>query len=251
MGQVEQGTEDYDWERSLAVLQDEQAIDVAAKALACAFGVSSSMSVPLTRWSGADGEPNPDRGATLSLCRRGRVQQSASGYLPEGLQAREKALQLFKPADRDAIVEFDGVAEMRAPGSKSRTRQMRAWNASKVLVATPATRPSRFALHALVDAHLDGPLEAWLLLYSTGKRNCWETVSLHMAACGHPDWAAREAATRLMGNRRPFREVAKEVAKREAYCRSQVMAAERRLMNWLSRASRSFVRAMGAALYVP
>lgn len=234
------------WQRSLEVLHDDQAIDVMSKALACAYGISSSMSIPLVRRA-EDGEGASDhRSASLSVFRRGSVQQSARGYLPVTAADRDRVLNQFKPAERKTALDFDDAVCMRSPGSSTRTRQIRTWKPSSVMVAVPSVRPSRAAIHALIDARLAGPLEAWLLLYAAGQTSRWPIVARYMEACGHPGWAAREAAVRIMGTRRPFRDVAREVAMREAHCRSEVNAAERRLMDWLSRASRQVAEAMNA-----
>lgn len=236
------------WERSLEVLHEDQAIDVVGKALAGAFGLSSSMSIPLVRRHEEEAGGTGYRTASLSVFRRGTVQQSANGYLPESPAEREQVLARLKPTERATVLEFDRAACMRLPGSANRTRQIRSWKASAAIVAVPSVRPSRTALNALVDARLDVPLEAWLLLYATGQTNHWAVVARYMEACGHPNWAAREAALRITGTRRPFRDVAREVATREARCRSEITAAERRLMDWLARASRRVAAAMGTLI---
>lgn len=232
------------WARSLAVLHEDLAIDVVSKALAGAFGLSSSMSIPLVRRSD-DATAANYRSASLSVFRRGTVQQSAGGYLPESPVDRQRVLTRMTPSQRDVLEHFDRTACMREPGSPTRTRQMRSWKASAAIVAVPSVRPSRVALHALVDARLDAPLEAWLLLYTTGQTSHWAVVARYMEACGHPDWATREAALRITGTRRPFRDVAREVSARESRCRNEITAAERRLMDWLATASRRVAAAMG------
>ena len=228
-----------------AVLKSDPAVEIAVKALASAFGLPSAMTVALVRSTAGGEQTQSDPTATLSVFARGSVRQSANGYLPTSRAERERVLQSFKPGDRDAVLAFEQSAQMRRAGSSTRTRQIRAWSASSMHVALPAARPSRSVLHALVDARLTGPLEHWLLLYALRMPNRWGTVSRFMEACGHSHWAAREAALRLMGARRPFRDIAKEQAMRESSCRTQVIAAERRLLDWLSRASRCVVQAMG------
>jgi len=228
-----------------AELNSDPAVELVVRALANAFGLPCAMTVSLVRSSSGGEQEYGDSTATLSVRSHGRVLQSANGYLPESRSDRQRVIHSFKQVDRDTVLEFEERARMRASGSAARTRQVRVWSASSMHLALPSVRPARTVLHALVDARLTGPLEPWLLVYTLGLPDHWGTVSVFMEACGHPQWAAREAALRLMGVRRPFREVAKDQAVRESSCRSEVSAAERRLLDWLSRASRSVVRAMG------
>lgn len=241
-----------DHERYLeVVLLEDEAVDLVVRSIAGAFGFGAPTRPTIrhaTRRCSSQ-ESCPDDGAYLPIHRVHSIEQAASKYLPTQAVARKQALDRFSPKDRQAVLDFDRMAMMRASAAADRTRQLRSWKTQGSLTAAPVRRPSRLVLHALADAHLDGPLAAWLMLYAIGDERRWQLVCMHMTACGHPEWAALEAARRLLVGRpqRSYRESAKDQALQEQRFRTEVQSAERRLLEWLSRASRRVAAAMGSA----
>lgn len=240
-----------DHERYLEmVLLENEAVDLVVRSIAGAFGFGAPIRPAirhLTRRSSSE-ESCPDNGAYLPIHRVHSIEQAASKYLPTQAAARKRALDRFSPKDRQSVLDFDQKAVMRAPAAADRTRQIRNWKAQGSLMAAPVRGPSRPVLHALVDARLDGPLAAWLMLYAIGDERRWPLVCMHMTACGHPEWAGLEAARRLLVGRpqRSYRESAKDQALQEQRFRTEVQSAERRLLEWLSRASRRVAAAMAS-----
>lgn len=233
------------------VLLSDESVDLAVRAIAGAFGFGAPTKPAIRhapRRSSSE-EPCSDDGAYLPIHRVHAIEQAASKYLPTQAAARKQALDRFKPKDRQAVMDFDQMAVMRSTAVVDRTRQLRGWKAQGSLTAAPAKGPSRLALHALADAQLDGPLGAWLMLYALGDQRKWPVVCRHMTACGHPDWASLEAAKRLLAGRhqQSYRESAKCQARQEQRFRCEVQSAERRLLEWLGRASRRVAAAMGSA----
>ncbi len=241
-----------DHERYLEmVLLENEAVDLVVRSIAGAFGFGAPTRPTIrhaTRRSSSE-ECCPDDGAYLPIHRVHSIEQAASKYLPTQVAARKQALDRFSPKDRQAVLDFDQMAVMRAPAAADRTRQLRSWKTQGSLTAAPVRGPGRLVLHALADAHLDGPLAAWLMLYAIGDERGWPLVCRYMTACGHPEWAALEAARRLLVRRpqRSYRESAKYQARQEARFRREVQSAERRLLEWLARASRRVAVAMGSA----
>ncbi len=241
-----------DHERYLEmVLLENEAVDFVVRSIAGAFGFGAPTrptSRHATRRSLSE-ESCMDDGAYLPIHRVHSIEQAASKYLPTQAAARKQALDRFSPKDRQAVLDFDQLAVMRAPAATDRTRQLRSWKTQGSHTAAPVRGPSRLVLHALADAHLDGPLAAWLMLYAIGDERGWPLVCRYMTACGHPEWAASEAARRLLVRRpqRSYRESAKDQARQEARFRREVQSAERRLLEWLARASRRVAVAVGSA----
>lgn len=241
-----------DHERYLEmVLLENEAVDLVVRSIAGAFGFGAPTRPTIrhaTRRSSSE-ESCPDDGAYLPIHRVHSIEQVASKYLPTQAAARKQTLDRFSPKDRQAVLDFDQLAVMRAPAATDRTRQLRSWKTQGSHTAAPVRGPSRLVLHALADAHLDGPLAAWLMLYAIGDERGWPLVCRYMTACGHPEWAALEAARRLLVRRpqRSYRESAKDQARQEARFRREVQSAERRLLEWLARASRRVAVAMGSA----
>lgn len=233
------------------VLLSDESVDLAVRAIAGAFGFGSPTKPALRRAPrrSSSEEPCPDEGAYLPVHRVHSIEQAASKYLPAQAAARKQALDRFSPKDRKAVLDFDQMAVMRSPAAADRTRQLRGWKTQGSLAAAPAKGPSGFVLHAMADAQLDGPLGAWLMLYAIGDERGWPLVCRHMTACGHPDWASLEAARRLLAGRQQqsYRDSAKGQARQEQRFRCEVQSAERRLLEWLSRASRRVAAAMGSA----
>ncbi|HGM7334469.1 TPA: hypothetical protein ACKQCJ_000774 [Stenotrophomonas maltophilia] len=232
------------------VLLENEAVDLVVRSIAGAFGFGAPTRHAIRhapRRSTSE-EICADDGAYLPIHRVHSIEQVASKYLPAQAAARKQALDSFKPKDRQAVMDFDHMAVMRSTAAADRTRQLRGWKAQGSLTAAPAKGPSRLVLHALADAQLDGPLGAWLMLYAIGDQREWPVVCRHMAACGHPDWASLEAARRLLAGRQQqsYRESAKGQARQEQRFRSEVQSAERRLLEWLGRASRRVAAAMGS-----
>ncbi len=240
-----------DHERYLEmVLLENDAVDLVVRSIAGAFGFGAPTRPTIrhaTRRSSSE-ESCPDDGAHLPIHRVHSIEQAASKYLPTQAAARKQALDRFSPKDRQSVLDFDQKAVMRAPAAADRTRQLRSWKTQGALTAAPVRGSSRPVLHALADARLDGPLAAWLMLYALGEESGWPLVCRYMTACGHPEWAAWEAARRILdGDRhRSYREAAKDQACQESRFRRQVQAAEKRLLDWLDRASRRVAAAMGA-----
>lgn len=241
-----------DHERYLEmVLLENEAVDLVVRSISGAFGFGVPIRPAIrhaTRRSSSE-ESCPDDGAYLPIHRVHSIEQAASKYLPTQAVARKQALDRFSPKDRQAVLDFDQLAVMRAPAATDRTRQLRGWKTQGSLTAAPAKGPSRLVLHALADAQLDGPLGAWLMLYAIGDQREWPVVFRHMTACGHPDWASLEAAKRLLAGRQQqsYRESAKVQACQEQRFRREVQSAETRLLEWLARASRRVAAAMGSA----
>lgn len=233
------------------VLLSDGSVDLIVRAIAGAFGfgVSTRTAVRHAPRRSTREESGPDDGAYLPIHRVHSIEQAASKYLPTQVAARKQALETFSPKDRQAVLDFDQMAVMRSPAAADRTRQLRGWKAQVSLTAAPANGPSRLVLHALADAQLDGPLGAWLMLYAVGDQRVWPVVCRHMTACGHPDWASLEAARRLLAGRhqQSYREAAKDQARQEERFRREVQSAERRLLEWLGRASRRVAAAMGSS----
>ncbi len=241
-----------DHERYLEmVLLENEAVDLVVRSIAGAFGFGAPTRPAIrhaTRRSSSE-ECCPDDGAYLPIHRVHSIEQAASKYLPTQAAARKQALDRFSPKDRQAVLDFDQMAVMRAPTAADRTRQLRSWKTQGSLTAAPVRGQSRLVLHALADAQLDGPLGAWLMLYAIGDERRWPLVCRHMTACGHPDWASLEAVRRLLAGRQQqsYRESAKGQARQEQRFRVEVQSAERRLLEWLGRASRRVAAAMGAS----
>ncbi|HDX0827446.1 TPA: hypothetical protein RNS97_001060 [Stenotrophomonas maltophilia] len=233
------------------VLLSDDSVDLVVRAIAGAFGfgVPTRPAVRLASRRRSSEESCPDEGAYLPIHRVHSIEQAASKYLPAQAAARKQALETFSPKDRQAVLDFDQMAVMRSRAAADRTRQLRRWKAQGSLTAAPAKGPSRLVLHALADAQLDGPLGAWLMLYAIGDQRVWPVVCRHMTACGHPDWASLEAARRLLAGRhqQSYRDAAKDHARQEARFRREVQSAERRLLEWLGRASRRVAAEMGSA----
>jgi len=233
------------------MLLSDDSVDLVVRAIAGAFGfgVPTRPAVRHASRRRSSEESCPDEGAYLPIHRVHSIEQAASKYLPAQAAARKQALDTFSPKDRQAVLDFDQMAVMRSTAAPDRTRQLRGWKAQGSLTAAPAKGPSRLVLHALADAQLDGPLSAWLMLYALGDQRKWQVVCRHMTACGHPDWASLEAARRLLTGRQQqsYRESAKAQARQEARFRREVQSAERRLLEWLARASRRVAVAMGSA----
>lgn len=233
------------------VLLENETVDLVVRSIAGAFGFGVPTRPAIrhaTRRSPSE-ECCPDDGAYLPIHRVHSIEQAASKYLPTQAAARKQALDRFSPRDRQAVLDFDQLAMMRSSAAADRTRQLRSWKTQGSLTAAPVRGQSRLVLHALADAQLDGPLGAWLMLYAIGDERSWPLVCMHMTACGHPEWAALEAARRLLVSRpqRSYRESAKDQALQEQRFRTEVQSAERRLLEWLSRASRRVAAAMGSA----
>lgn len=233
------------------VLLSDDSVDLVVRAIAGAFGFGGATRSAVRHASRRSSreEPCTDEGAYLPIHRVHSIEQAASKYLPAQAAARQQALERFCPKDRQAVLDFDQMAVMRSPAAVDRTRQIRGWKAQGSLTTAPAKGPSRAVLHALADAQLDGPLGAWLMFYAIGDQREWPVVHRHMTACGHPDWASLEAAKRLLGGRQQqsYRESAKGHARQEQRFRCEVQSAERRLLEWLGRASRRVAVAMGSA----
>ncbi len=233
------------------VLLADEAVDLVVRGIAGAFGLGSTARLAIRqeprRRPGE--EASSDDGAGFPVYRVHSIEQAASAYLPTRPGARQQALEWFKPKDRQDVMEFDQSAPMRSRAAANRTRQLRSWKMQGSLTVVPSRGPNRLVLHAMADAQLDGPLGAWLMLYATGDERGWPSVCRHMTACGHPEWASLEAVRRLLVGRpqRSYRESAKSHARQEQRFRGEVQSAERRLLEWLSRASRRVAAAMGSA----
>lgn len=241
-----------DHERYLEmVLLENEAVDLVVRSIAGAFGFGATARTairPAPRRSSSD-ESCRGEGAHLPIYRQHSIEQAASKYLPTQAAARKQALDRFSPRDRQAVLDFDQLAMMRSSAAADRTRQLRSWKTQGSLTAAPVRGQSRLVLHALADAQLDGPLGARLMLYAIGDERSWPLVCRHMTACGHPDWASLEAVRRLLAGRQQqsYRESAKGHARQEQRFRVEVQSAERRLLEWLGRASRRVAAAMGAS----
>ncbi len=229
-------------------------VERAARAVASAFGYGISALAPsgdrthvllLPMADESGGSENVGMSDGLPMSALGRVAEPSRSYLPNAPARREQALGRFPPEQRAQVEAFDRQADMRKNKDPYRVRQFKAWNHIHAGRVIATARPSRTVLQALSLIERDGPLADWLMVYAAGLLNRWPNVERYMVACGHPDWAAAEAAARMLGTRRPWREIAREQMMREADCRRAVQAAERRLWGWLERASLALLNAMG------
>lgn len=224
-------------------------VDRASRALAAAFGCGPCMAVS---WQASWVEASPDEDGSLdpsglAINTRGRVVQDARRYLPSDAMARAAALRCFKGAARSLAEEFDRKANMRADACATRVRRVQGWDNHRFsgAVVIPAVRPVRPVLLALSDASLDGPLEAWLMVYAAQKMDQWPKVELHLTAMGHAAEVAREAAAKLLGKGRSYRDGARAFGMREATYRKLVSNVEATLWSWLERASYAFLEELG------
>lgn len=231
-------------------------VDRASRAVAAAYGCGACMAmvwhaswveVPIAE----DGTADP---AGLAIHTRGAVVHDARKYLPRGRHARAAALSAFDADKRRTVEAFDNATNMRADASNpdmhaSRTRRVHAWSnkASPGVVVIPAVRPVRPVLMALADADLDGPLEDWLMLYAAQQLWRWPQVELYLVALGHKRHHAREAAARLLGLGRSYKDGAASEGVRESAYRNRVRAIERVLWDWLERASYALLEELGEA----
>lgn len=224
-------------------------VDRASKALAAAFGCGPCMSLPVqATWvevlPDENGSVDP---AGLAIHTRGRVVQDARGYLPKSTRARTAALRSFRAEDRQAAEDFDQVANMRADACATRVRRVRRWENHRFAGALviPTVRPVKPVLLALSDASLDGPLEAWLMVYAAQRMELWPKVELYLTVMGHTAEVARAAAAKLLGVGRSYKDGARSSGVREATYRKQVSTVEAILWDWLERASYALLEELG------
>lgn len=231
-------------------------VDRACRAVAAAYGCGACMAmvwqaswveVPVAE----DGASDP---AGLAIHTRGAVVHDARKYLPRGRSARAAALSAFDADKKRTVEEFDHATNMRADASNlelhaSRTRRVHAWNNKKFpgVVVIPAVRPVRPVLMALADAELGGPLEDWLMLYAAQQLWRWPKVEPYLVALGHDPAYAREAAARLLGRGRSYKNGAISAGTRESAYREKIRAIERVLWDWLERASYALLEELGGA----
>lgn len=231
-------------------------VDRACRAVAAAYGCGACMAmVGQASWVevpvAEDGASDP---AGFAIHTRGPVVHDARKYLPRGRFARAAALSAFDADKKRTVEEFDHATNMRADASNlelhaSRTRRVHAWNNKKFpgVVVIPAVRPVRPVLMALADAELDGPLEDWLMLYAAQQLWRWPKVELYLVALGHDPAYAREAAARLLGRGRSYKDGAISAGTRESAYRKKVRAIERVLWDWLERGSYALLEELGGA----
>lgn len=195
---------------------EQEAIERAARVLAGALGYGSpwyatTIDAPFT--PGTDDDP---KNHALAVCSPGIVTEQAAWSVD---------------------------------GSRHVKRQ-RAWRQSAYRVAIPVCKPSHDALAALSLAKLDGPLEAVLLLYSTGDvGRFWPDVERFGRACVRGPFAPEalnDAMERIMFRRAfiPQDARAKMLGTRASGYRAATRAAEVRLRSWLLTASRRFLSAL-------
>ena len=172
--------------------------------------------------------------AGLAIHTKGRVVQDARGYLPKSTRARTAALRSFRAEDRQAAEDFDQVANMRADACATRVRRVRRWENHRFAGALviPTVRPVKPVLLALSDASLDGPLEAWLMVYAAQRMELWPKVELYLTVMGHTAEVARAAAAKLLGVGRSYKDGARSSGVREATYRKQVSTVEAILWDW-------------------
>jgi len=226
-------------------------VDRASKALAAAFGCGPCMSLP-TQATWVEVLPDEDSSvdpAGLAIHTRGRVFQDARGYLPRSARARTAALRSFRAEDRQAAEDFDQVANMRADACATRVRRVRRWENHRFAGALviPTVRPVKPVLLALSDASLDGPLEAWLMVYAAQRMELWPKVELYLTVMGHTAEVARAAAAKLLKPReaRSYRDGARSFRMRESTYREMVCKVQAILWDWLERASYALLEELG------
>lgn len=226
-------------------------VDRASRALAAAFGCGPCMAVSWqASWveslADEEGAFDPDG---LAIHSRGRVVQDARKYLPSHAASRAIALRGI-PADARSLAEdFDRKANMRADACATRVRRVRRWDNHKFAgtVVIPAVRPVRPVLLALSEASLDGPLEAWLMVYATQRMEFWPKVEMYLSAMGHRPEVAREAAAKLLKPReaRSYRDGARSFRMRESTYRELVSKVQAILWDWLERACYALLEELG------
>jgi len=185
----------------------------------------------------------------LAIHSRGRVVQDARRYLPSHAASRAIALRGI-PADARSLAEdFDRKANMRADACATRVRRVRPWDNHKFAgtVVIPAVRPVRPVLLALSEASLDGPLEAWLMVYAAQRMEFWPKVEMYLSAMGHRPEVAREAAAKFLKPReaRSYRDGARSFRMRESTYRELVSKVQAILWDWLERACYALLEELG------
>ncbi len=226
-------------------------VDRASRALAAAFGCGPCMAVS---WQASWVESLPDEEGAfdpdgLAIHARGRVVQDARRYLPSHAASRAIALRGLRAADRSLADDFDRKANMRADACATRVRRIRRWDNHRFAgtVVIPAVRPVRPVLLALSEASLDGPLEAWLMVYATQRMEFWPKVEMYLTAMGHRPEVAREAAAKLLKPKeaRSYRDGARSFRMRESTYREMVCKVQAILWDWLERASYALLEELG------
>lgn len=228
-------------------------VDRASRALAAAFGCGPCMAV-LGQASWVESLPD-EEGAFdpegLAIHTRGRVVQDARRYLPSDAVSRGIALRSLGADASSLAVDFDRTANMRADACATRVRRVRRWDNHRFAgtVVIPAVRPVRPVLLALSEASLDGPLEAWLMVYAAQRMEFWPRVEMYLSAMGHRPEVAREAAVKLLKPRagRSYRDGARLFRMRERTYRELVSRVQSILWDWLERASYALLEELGEA----
>jgi hypothetical protein len=210
---------------------------------------ASWVEVPVPEEGGADP-------AGFTIHTRERVIQAARDYLPKDPRARRAELSGIDADKRRTLEEFDKVTNMRVTRADAsnlglhapRIRRVHRWNNSKFpgVVVIPATRPVRPVLLALADADLDGPLEDWLMVYAAQQMWRWPKVEMYLKAMGHEELESKEAASRLLGVGKSYKNGAKAARARSADFTAKVKAVEGVLWDWLERASYALLEELGS-----
>ncbi|WP_457020722.1 hypothetical protein [Luteimonas sp. A611] len=188
--------------------------------------------------TGDGDDSNPAANPGLLICRPSEVLETAGKAISPKSPEYARWLAKLKPADREAVVTWNAQTDIRirGRGQPYRFGEFQHWKRTQGVMVFPRTKPRHCVLLAMTVASLDGPLSPWLHMVAAGQHEQWAKVRPYAVACGHPGWAADEAAYRLCVRREPIRERAKARGVRAATYAPAVDRAETRLREWLERA---------------
>jgi hypothetical protein len=212
-------------------------IERAARLLAAAFA-------PGQPWAARTAVVKPDdldiaANDRLAVVSRGRTLERKRDLacVPDE-QAAAKAM-------RAALMSWN-ITPASQGSRPDRVRESVAWRTTRV-TAVPHAAMRRDAIAALAFAKLDGPLEAWLLVYAIQDLARWPVVERFAVASGLYPVATRDAATRILGRVAGTSQDARarELGIRANTYRQQTRRAERVLEDWLLRASRRVLSMLG------
>ena len=188
--------------------------------------------------TGDGDESNPAANPGLTIVKPSETLEKAGRAVNEKSSGHRRWLEGLSAGDRATVDAWSDANDLRARGRgvPYRVREHQHWKQTLGVMVFPETRPRHDVMMALSVAKLDGPLSPWLHMVAAEHLHLWPDVRRYAIACGHPGWAADEAAYRLCVRREPIRDRAKLKGVRAAtYC-AEVDRAETRLREWLERA---------------
>lgn len=200
---------------------------------------------PACRVTGDGDESNPAASAGLLVARPTETIERAGRAINPKDPKQAKWLATMPPETRNAVHAWNEANSVRQSGRgvSYRVSEHVHWKRTVGTMVVPETRPTHGPMVALADAQLDGPLEGWLILAATMQVERWPDVRRFVVACGHPGWAADEAARRIIARADPLRARAKLYGIRAETFGREVRSADCRLQGWLSEAARRFLDA--------